>query len=159
MIYQHSSEPKFKSLSVRCGRTRSWGKFATENFSRRIFRQWPRGMNYAFRYRGNVDNNLSARVPAGCRASPYVSANNLAFQPRRRAKVSLLGRNDFSSICNYARDSHSTRRRGEERLTDGGTWPDSANIAVSAVRASRLFSLGRTNNSTRFPFGEFLSLT
>lgn len=83
----------------------------------------------------NVDNNLSARVPAG------VSANNLPFQPRAsktfpsRAYVTIF---PLYRICNYARGTpYSTRRKeggGEERLTDGGTWPDSANIGVGRSR-------------------------
>lgn len=84
----------------------------------------------------NVDNNLSARVPAG------VSANNLPFQPRAsktfpsRAYVTIFPPSPPAFVIMRAglRIRLEGRRGGEERLTDGGTWPDSANIGVGRSR-------------------------
>lgn len=85
----------------------------------------------------NVDNNLSARVPAG------VSANNLPFQPRAsktfpsRAYVTIFPPSPPAFVIMRAGlriRLEGRRRGGEERLTDGGTWPDSANIGVGRSR-------------------------
>lgn len=108
----------------------------------------------------NVDNNLSARVPAG------VSANNLPFQPRAsktfpsRAYVTIFPPSPPAFVIMRA----GLRIRLEGRRGGGKNgWPTeergpTRQISVSAVRASTdLFSLGRTDNSTSFHISHFHS--
>lgn len=86
----------------------------------------------------NVDNNLSARVPAG------VSANNLPFQPRAsktfpsRAYVTIF---PLYRICNYARGTPYSTRRKEEG--GGRTVDRRRNVARLGKYRCRPFALPR----------------